>query len=226
MRDLIANLFPSLGIYKRKLAALYDATKATRSYSQHAEDVLIHDLLSRQDRLHGIYIDVGANHPTTISNTYYFYRKGFSGVCIEPNRELANLHRKFRDRDCILEIGVSDYPGVSKFHVSKTPVLSSFKDIKTENLWRTEYIPVLTLDDALRELRPERVFFLSIDTEGFNWQVILGASSTLEITDLVCIEVDNEEDEARISAFLTEQKGFRRIKRIACNILFENTKLK
>ena len=124
-----------------------------------------------------------------------------------------------------MKIGLNDKPGLLNLKISKTPVLSSFLDIDPKNLWRTEYIPILTLDDIFHEFNPERVFLLSIDTEGFNHRVISGANKILDITDLVCIEFDDGQDEKDITEFLTK-KSFRIIKKIGCNLIFQNMQRK
>jgi len=221
-KRFIVNFFPFLGTYKRILKAAYDSLRSTKTYSQHGEDLQIYDLLSKNNLLSGIYMDIGANHPTSISNTYLFYRKGYRGVSIEPNSELARLHRWFRRGDKVIEIGIGNHAGIFEFNISKTPVLSSFKKINGPGLWKTEYVPVLTLDDVTKFANPERIFLLNVDTEGLNYEVIQGATKTLAITDLLCIEVDDDEDEALITQHLTTQHEFQRIRKLGCNILFAN----
>jgi len=222
IKSFIVKFFPSLGPYKRFVKATYDACMPATTYSQHGEDLQIYDLLSKNNLLKGIYMDVGANHPTSISNTYLFYRKGCQGVSIEPNSELAQLHRWFRRRDKVIEIGIGSQAGIFEFSISKTPVLSSFKKIEGQGLWKTIYVPVLTLDDVTDFAKPERIFLLNVDTEGLNYQVIQGATKTLELTDLLCIEVDDNENEALITQHLTTKHEFQRIKKLGCNILFAN----
>ncbi len=90
------------------------------------------------------------------------------------------------------------------------------------NLWKTKYVPVLTLDIITRFAEPEQIFLLTIDTEGLNYQVIQGAEQTLAVTYLVCIEVDSPEEEALITEFLTRKHRFRKIKSMGCNRLFVN----
>lgn len=220
IKSFVVNFFPFLGSYKRFVKAAYDACMPAKTYSQHEEDLHIYDLLLQNSLFNGIYVDVGANHPTSISNTYLFYRKGYCGVSIEPNSELARLHRWFRRRDKVIEIGIGNHPGIFEFHISKTPVLSSFKAIEGQGLWKTAYVPVLTLDDVTDFAKPERIFLLNVDTEGFNYQVIQGAAKTLELTDLLCIEVDDDENEALITQHLTTKHDFQRIKKLGCNVLF------
>ena len=222
IKNFIVNFLPFLGPYKRIVKAAYDSFRPAKTYSQHGEDVKIYDLLSKSNLLNGIYVDIGANHPTSISNTYLFYRKGYRGVSIEPNSELARLHRWFRRGDKVIKIGIGNRAGIFEFSISKTPVLSSFKKINGPGLWKTEYVPVLTLDDVTEFAKPERIFLLNVDTEGLNFEVIQGAAKTLELTDLLCIEVDDDANESEITHHLTTVNEFKRIGKLGCNLLFAN----
>lgn len=56
----------------------------------------------------GNYLEVGAYHPVIKSTTYAFYRKGWSGVLIEPQAALCALSLKLRPRDTIVQCAVSD----------------------------------------------------------------------------------------------------------------------
>jgi FkbM family methyltransferase len=220
--DSIANKFPFLGPYKRILKAMWDSVMPVKTYSQHGEDAFIWELLSKRDFVKGIYVDVGANHPTSISNTYLFYRKGFSGICIEPNSELARLHRWFRRRDKVFEVGIDNKRGISELNISKTPVLSSFKKMDGQSLWKKQHVPVLRLDDVINSVNPGRIFLLSIDTEGLNYQVIQGANDTLTNTELVCVEFDNDQEEALLTKYLSTKHKFRKLRTMGCNVIFAN----
>ena len=169
----IALKIPSLGRYKRFLKALYDSVMPVKSYSQHGEDLFIKDYLSKYNSEDGIYIDVGANHPTSISNTYLLYRNGFTGILIEPNPELAKLQKLFRVRDKVFDIGIDNKHGLFEMNISKTPVLSSFNQIDKRLFWKKKSVPVLKLDDVFSFINPTKVLFLSIDTEGLNYNVIM-----------------------------------------------------
>ena len=76
------------------------------SYSQAGEDLIVRSLF----RSFGVekisYLDVGANHPGYISNTFFFYKMGCTGVCIEPNLRLYKKHRQLRPSDVCLNMGV------------------------------------------------------------------------------------------------------------------------
>jgi hypothetical protein len=82
---LLQPYFRPLINAKRFWVAARDALSPVReSYAQHGEDRYIRQQLSGVDLTSGIYVDIGANQPTQISNTYLFYRAGGSGVAIEP----------------------------------------------------------------------------------------------------------------------------------------------
>jgi len=91
--------YPNIGKIKRFiLASLHSHTRVKSTYAQHGEDILVLEYLRGYDKSSGIYVDVGANHPTRISNTYLMYRNGFKGISIEPNSELSKLHAKYPRR--------------------------------------------------------------------------------------------------------------------------------
>lgn len=77
------------------------------SYSQAGEDLIVSALFRSFGGAKFSYLDIGANHPDFISNTYLFYRQGHRGVCVEPNPVLCSMHRRKRPEDVCLNVGVS-----------------------------------------------------------------------------------------------------------------------
>lgn len=53
------------------------------------------------------YLDIGANNPIRLSNTYYFYQMGSRVVCSEPNPVLSRQFRSIRPRNNTLNDGIS-----------------------------------------------------------------------------------------------------------------------
>ena len=74
------------------------------SFSQYAEDLLFYHM---QPQYEGFYVDVGAFHPHVHSNTYKFYLKGWRGVTVEPNPDIAPAFNSTRPRDTHLTIGIA-----------------------------------------------------------------------------------------------------------------------
>lgn len=224
IKNFIVENFSFIGKYKRWMVAFKDALASPgKSYSQYGEDVYIASVLDQYDVRDGLYVDIGANHPTDISNTYLLYRKGMHGVVIEPNQELISLFRQFRKRDIALGIGCSNNNTVLRFNISKTPVLSSFSNERDINIDKQVYLPVITLDNALASINPGVISFLSIDVEGLNIEVLQGAASSLKKTLLLCIEFDDEDERIKFGEMLNDD--FDLIKTVHCNLIYLNRTL-
>src|SRR5690349_1011948 len=76
------------------------------TWSQCGEDVIVDFVLQIFGVQKPRYLDIGAYHPTKLSNTYGMYRRGCSGVLIEPNPVLYEAIRRKRPRDTVLNCGV------------------------------------------------------------------------------------------------------------------------
>jgi len=229
LRDWLAARAPWLGPPYRYFRAIRDSLAPCRdSYSQHGEDQYLWGQLSNYDLRDGVYVDVGASHPTTISNTYLFYRKGSHGVTIDPNHECVILHRRIRPRDIVIGVGCANQVRVAAFRISKTPVLSRFQHSKTRvslldrEALREEFLPLLPLDIALMEIPIRWIYLLSIDVEGLDLEVLKGGNDTLGRTLFVCVEADTESERVAINAFLA-QRGFALQRTMVCNQIFKNT---
>jgi FkbM family methyltransferase len=227
LKATIAKNFPFLGKYKRFLKALKDTMSSKKAYAQHGEDVFFEDYINKNkiDVSKFEYIDVGANHPTDISNTYLLYRKGMRGIIIEPNNELIKLFNLFRKQDKTLEIGVSNTNTVLKFFISKTPVISSFKqEWMNSEVMKSCYVPILTLDNAVEHVIEKPVFLLSIDVEGLNKEVLEGATSTIAKCLLLCLEYDDDVQKEQFIKMVGND--FELLTTLSCNLIFENKKQK
>lgn len=225
MRKYLSEKLPWLGVWRRFVRIFMDSLRRWTphiSYSQHREDLFVYNEVKYLNLKSAIYVDVGANHPSSLSNTYFFYKMGLSGVIVEPNKELQRLFRKFRSRDTLMEVGCGATPAVKKFNVSKTPVLSSFSDL--DAVWNVEYVPVMPLDLILNSISFEWIFFLSIDVEGADYDCLCGAENTLGRTLYLCIEANDEVSSAKITNYL-QPRNFNKIKKIGCNIIFCNEAL-
>ena len=113
MRTILKKYIPAAIVSKLRSYQPSFVFRKT-SYSQCGEDLLIAFVL---DLIHGsrpkTYLDVGANHPFKLSNSALLYSRGGRGVLIEPDPYFAQLLRKKRPRDTVLECGVH-FSGESK----------------------------------------------------------------------------------------------------------------
>lgn len=139
---------------------------------------------------------------------------------IEPNRSLSRLHRLVRPNDLHLGIGCGDKAAVLSFQHATSHVLSGFQSegLKANSFRGTELIPVLPLDLITAALPDEDFVFLSIDVEGFDLQVVLGATETLKRTRFVVIE-GSETDVEMMEVFA--KANFTLIEKTKHNLIFE-----
>ena len=100
------------------------SNKLYSNYGQMDEDKVISGLFNNKKT--GFFVDIGANHPYKINNTYKFYLKGWRGINIEPISENVKLLKKYRPKDKTLQIGISDKRGFLTFYQFNDHVLSTF----------------------------------------------------------------------------------------------------
>lgn len=218
------NKFPFLTVISRFSRALYYSSIRTRqSYSQHQEDKFVMETLDANfPKIKYNYVDVGGFHPVLLSNTYLMYRKRMNGIVIEPNPELLRLHRIFRPGDIQLPVACAKENKLDKFYVQKTfPALSSLKNGALDKKIKVHYVPVLNLDTILSCFKLPEIYFLSIDVEGYDFDVLKGGEKSLQRTFLLCVECNSSKAENEIRIFLSE-RGFVFFKRFGCNFLFKN----
>ena len=176
------------------------------SYAQEFEDLFLYSLLHDVNK--GFYIDVGANDPTDINVTRFFYDRGWSGINIEPIRENCKLLDEMRPRDINLCIGLGSERGEAFLYgdnvmatFSDEIAKSSFGNIKDTDgrkISPKEFqskipTPILTLTDVFRNFCPpppkNQIHFCKIDVEGFEKEVLLGVKDWEEFRPWTfCVE--------------------------------------
>ncbi len=95
-----------------------------RSWAEDAEDLLVHGLLATTTPK--TFLDVGANHPTANSVTYFLSLRGWTGVAVDPNPSFEPLWNAERPQDRFIRAGASSSAGHLDFHEFDPDVLSTF----------------------------------------------------------------------------------------------------
>ena len=210
---------------KRYMHAWLDHLLPTKTtYAQHGEDYEIAKLLNGLDLTTGIYIDVGANQPSRISNTYLFYRQGLSGIVIEPDETDFPLLKIFRERDIAIRAVVGSVSKICKLNYSVFSVHNSVHSIPESKLRKQEYIPQITLDEVVDCINPKWIYLLSTDTEGNELEVLRGGNQALKRTLLVCAECLSKKEKFALEEYMSEN-SFYPVFSNRLNIIFRNTKL-
>lgn len=150
------------------------------SYSQYGEDLII-EYYANCFR-NAKFIDIGAYHPFKFSNTYKLYKKGWSGVNIEPNMKYSHLFEKHRKRDCNLFFGISNKKQELNYYKYDEPLLNTFDPLMVEYIKLTygldfiskDKIRLLTFDDfeKMISFSFSEVQYINIDAEGYDFLIL------------------------------------------------------
>jgi FkbM family methyltransferase len=157
----------------------------------------------------GIFIELGANDGLTQSNTAFFeYFRGWRGLLIEPS--LQRYKECARNRPNSICVNGAC---VSKSYTSNTisgdfngNLMSSVGGIRTESQHKplTE-VAAFTLENLLDKCSFPSIDFLSLDTEGYELEVLNGLNLEKYRPKYMLIEIYNKDYES-IVAFLRKNK--------------------
>jgi len=190
-----------------------------RSYSQFGEDLLIDSILQYPKGYRGFYVDVGAHHPFALSNTAYFYKKGWQGINIEASPSLMTKFKIFRRRDINLNYAVGSSAQPLDFHVFKNyqPFNCFDKDMAKERinsgLHLKEVIKIrqVRLDVLLdKYLNGSSIDFMTIDVEGLDLDVLKTNNWEKYRPKVLVTEDYDTTDDSSISNFI-ESKGYSKV---------------
>ena len=107
---LLINLIKYRGMFFKK------------QYSKNKEDQYLKKIF--KDINDGIYLDIGAYHPYRFSNTCLLYKKGWSGINIDINKESIDLFNMARPNDTNLNIAIGDKNKMQTFYYKKKKTLN------------------------------------------------------------------------------------------------------
>lgn len=148
------------------------------SFSKSGDDIQLYKLISNDTP--GVYVDVGCWHPVKASNTYFFYHRGWKGICIDPNPELIELYQKMRPKDVFVNAGISHSETPMDYYMLKESSMNTFnhdflvKHQLDSQILNTFKVPMYSLKSVLdKELKAgDRLDFFDIDVEGFDLEVL------------------------------------------------------
>ena len=192
------------------------------TYSQSHEDLELKDFFPNEI---GKYLDIGAGYPVYMSNTFFFYKLGWSGILVEPLTENVILGRILRNRDRIIQGIVSAKRELTTFY-ELDPSFYSTIDSDAVQKWlnfgavirkkgKITSIPVSDMDFICTPTEP---CLVSIDVEGAELEVLNSFDWNRQKPRVFIIETweGNSASNNQVDALLTAQ-GYLKVKRIASN---------
>jgi FkbM family methyltransferase len=214
------------------LEDLWDLKKCRSQgyFAQDKEDLFLLEYF--KDIKDGLFIDVGASHPFEYSNTYALYSKGWSGINVEPIPAKCSKFKIFRPRDINLNIGVGPAQGQLKFYEMSPSVYSTFNKAVANSLVLEERailakvyeMNIVTLTELYETYgKGRKVHILSIDTEGYEMEVLQGINWDVLRPQIILIEsktASQEYDSDQILELLA-LKGYKVLAHLGYNTILE-----
>lgn len=168
-----------------------------KSFSQSGEDLIMRYIFTwlRIDK--PSYIDIGAHHPTLLSNTYLFYECGSTGVCVEPDPFLFEAIRKVRKRDICLNVGVgAGDAGKADFYIMNTRTLNTFSQNEAhryasyegKTIEKVVEIPLISVNKIIEKHFTHQPNLVSLDVEGMDLQILKDFDFKKYNPEVFCVE--------------------------------------
>ncbi|HEY5326202.1 MAG TPA: FkbM family methyltransferase [Mucilaginibacter sp.] len=187
------------------------------SFSQEGEDMVLRRIFASKP--YGVYVDIGAHHPTLYSNTNYFYQKGWTGINIDPLPGNKLTFDTKRPNDTNLELLVSEDEGMVEFYLfapSLMNTMSKQQVIENEKfdwckLKEIVLVPSMPLGMLLdKYLAPgTKIDFMSVDVEGAEMTVLNSNNWEKYAPDVLLVEIIDTDIEdifkTEVHCFLTER---------------------
>ncbi|CAJ1381840.1 unnamed protein product, partial [Effrenium voratum] len=187
---------------------------AMSSTSQLAQDLWV---LSRLGHVrHGAFLEIGANHPETMSNTFLLEQAGWQGLCVEPFPR-----GDWSTRTAKLVIAAVGDGERQRFLLPGSVWGGLLQSMDASNLQRLERdyprekllmgeVETRSISDILKDWLPgaeqQVIHFLSIDTEGSELEILRSFPFDRYLPLAVAVEhLHMEPKKSETRAFMEEQ---------------------
>jgi len=170
------------------------------SYSQTGEDRILNSILDEAGNSilseTGFYVEVGCNHPQSYSNTFALYRKGWTGITIDANKNLIQKHQHLRRQDQSICAVISNKEQEVVFTDFEDSLVSSLDDehINKWQEWRKvkekRVVSTISLNTILSKHEAQKFFdLLCIDVEGHDFEVLCSLDLNTYRPKVIVIEM-------------------------------------
>lgn len=150
----------------------YHYKNMARSYSQYGQDVYLFDLIGSNKR----YVEVGANHPVRLNNSYLLEKNGWEGVSIDPLKKYTKAWQEEREQPFI------------NYAIGKETIVRNFVEFYGKESW---YDMMSGFEDFIR---PEDL--VSFDSKVYEVKVVpLDSIIPFDFFDLLLVDTEGAEME-------------------------------
>jgi FkbM family methyltransferase len=168
-------------------------------YSQFGEDAVLFGYFRSRaygatgqldDIGEGFFVDIGAHHPYMISNTWFFYQRGWRGINVDPTPGVLADFTAHRPGDITLEVAIAAEDGEADLTFYGRSVKNTLAAAPAGADATTIRVPTLTLATLLdRHLPPGRhIDLMNIDAEGLDLVILRSNDWTRYRPEVLVVE--------------------------------------
>jgi len=166
------------------------------SFSECGEDAMVLRYFKDLVGIHqGTYIDIGANSPVQGNNTMSLYLEGWTGIVVEPNPAMIAGYNRIRPNDRIMQnVASAEDDKILIFYEMEPNLVSTLNPevVKTHQkkgykLIRESEKVSVSLNSICASISG-RVHFITIDTEGHEYEILSTFDFNLYKPIMFCIE--------------------------------------
>jgi FkbM family methyltransferase len=172
-------------------------------YGQLKQDEYVHNKFF-QGVTDGVYVDIGAHDGVSASNTLFFDKLGWKGVCVEPIKErfldLEN-NRTSKNYNCVisdLDAKELEFCKIDGYAEMLSGIVENYTETHKQRIlkeceeYKCNREKLLVENKKFSDIAPCKVInFLSVDTEGNEINIIESIDYDEYIIDVICFEDNN-----------------------------------
>jgi FkbM family methyltransferase len=210
--DDLIRLPEGIGLSPEEARKVFKSSK-----SQLGQDVLA--LIASGARKHGFFVEFGSADGVALSNSFLLEKEmGWSGILCEPSRGWHAALK--RNRSCIIDTRcvysrTGEQISFSENYIGELSGITEFtRDDhhglinRTTDSYQVETISLLDL--LSQHNAPKHIDFLSVDTEGSEFEILNSFDFSRYTFGAICVEHNYLENRPKVKALL-EATGYRQV---------------
>ena len=167
--------------------------KSNKFYSQFGEDTILKKYLQENK---GFYLDIGSGDPVRGSNTFFLYKKGWSGILIDPLSRNVFSSKIIRKKDKIIRglVGATDksYPFYEmypyEYSTTNNEIVKDLINNGKAKLVKKVQLNTFSVSELNLNINLDQPSLLSVDCEGFDLEVLKTIDLKTNKFRVICVE--------------------------------------
>ena len=218
---------------------IYYEKYAKKTYSISNVDLIVDRIFS--NKLDGIYIDIGCNHPIKYNNTYLLHKRGWNGINIDLDKKCINEFNIMRKNDYNVQELVGSIDGEEKeiyYYHERSAINTISKELadKRKNKPRQIIKKKTKSINKIIESSPynnKKINFMSIDIENYEYEALKYFNFQKYEIDLIvteCMDINQQKLETHTQSLdyilntklykLLEQNNYKLINWVNSDLVF------